>query len=132
MDIKPTIKENTFEQLNLSEELRKNLQNIKNWYGLSDDYIITRALEKYWVHHRNKVEMKDIKKRQFRQLLQFQLGKCYYCGRRISSSTATLDHKVPTILGGETTLGNLCAACDSCNFRKGDLMEEEFMILLKK
>jgi len=39
---------------------------------------------------------------------------CFYCG----ATARTLDHVVPLIRGGNHTVGNLVAACKSCNSRK--------------
>ncbi len=44
--------------------------------------------------------------------------KCKYCGKQLTRFTATLDHVVPVVEGGENTYGNLITACLSCNSQK--------------
>ncbi|HCK41105.1 MAG TPA: HNH endonuclease [Planctomycetaceae bacterium] len=44
---------------------------------------------------------------------------CQYCGKRFSTSELSLDHVLPTCLGGETSWENLVCACVKCNVRKG-------------
>lgn len=44
---------------------------------------------------------------------------CQYCGKRFPSSELSLDHVIPTCLGGETSWDNLVCACVRCNVRKG-------------
>ena len=45
---------------------------------------------------------------------------CQYCGIDVSRKTATLDHILPTSLGGKTTFENSVCACADCNARKGN------------
>ena len=44
---------------------------------------------------------------------------CQYCGKRFSTSELSLDHVLPTCLGGGTSWENLVCACVKCNVRKG-------------
>ncbi|MCH2115013.1 MAG: HNH endonuclease [Pirellulales bacterium] len=44
---------------------------------------------------------------------------CQYCGMHFSTSELSLDHVVPTCLGGGTSWGNVVCACVKCNVRKG-------------
>jgi 5-methylcytosine-specific restriction endonuclease McrA len=55
---------------------------------------------------------------------------CFYCGTPFTPAGArqrTVDHRVPRALGGTEGLANLVFACRSCNQRKGDLPEDEFV-----
>ena len=47
--------------------------------------------------------------------------RCEYCGLAQEGQEATfhIDHVVPVVAGGETTLDNLALACVSCSLRKG-------------
>jgi HNH endonuclease len=47
--------------------------------------------------------------------------RCEYCGLAQEGQEATfhVDHVVPVVAGGETTLDNLALACVSCSLRKG-------------
>jgi hypothetical protein len=47
--------------------------------------------------------------------------RCRYCYHRAD----TVDHIIPYSRGGETVMGNLVAACRSCNSRKGARTPEE-------
>lgn len=42
-------------------------------------------------------------------------GICAYCG----DYGNTIDHIYPKALGGKSTYGNMCLACEKCNFKKG-------------
>jgi len=44
--------------------------------------------------------------------------KCRYCGKQLTRFTATLDHIVPVVDGGENAYENVITACFSCNSRK--------------
>jgi 5-methylcytosine-specific restriction endonuclease McrA len=46
--------------------------------------------------------------------------RCQYCGTDVNRKTATLDHVLPTSLGGETTWENCTTSCHVCNSRKGN------------
>ncbi len=45
---------------------------------------------------------------------------CQYCGTKVMGKTATLDHVLPTSLGGKTTFENTTTACGPCNANKGN------------
>lgn len=45
---------------------------------------------------------------------------CQYCGDDVSRSSATLDHVLPTSLGGKSTFENSVCACGTCNANKGN------------
>lgn len=47
-------------------------------------------------------------------------GTCQYCYKAIGPREATLDHVLPTSLGGKTTWENCCTACGPCNANKGN------------
>ena len=48
--------------------------------------------------------------------------ECQYCGDR---DDLTFDHIVPRSKGGQTTWDNVCAACSTCNLRKGNKLPRE-------
>lgn len=47
--------------------------------------------------------------------------RCEYCGiaQELQEATFHIDHVVPRVEGGATTLDNLALACVSCSLRKG-------------
>ena len=46
-------------------------------------------------------------------------GHCWYCGLTLDPfDTFTLDHVIPTAMGGTDEPSNLVAACKSCNSSK--------------
>ena len=49
-------------------------------------------------------------------------GRCEYCRMHQSLQGATfhVEHIVPTVLGGSSTLSNLAWACPGCNLQKSD------------
>jgi 5-methylcytosine-specific restriction endonuclease McrA len=56
-------------------------------------------------------------------------GECQYCG---STEQPSLDHRHPVSRGGDSSIDNLCVACQSCNSRKGTKTVEEFLIYLEE
>lgn len=46
--------------------------------------------------------------------------KCQYCDTTLQKKDFTLDHVLPTSLGGKTTFENTVTACGSCNANKGN------------
>lgn len=57
-------------------------------------------------------------------------GRCRYCRKPLDKYTVTIDHFMPKSKGGTDDLGNLVAACDDCNNRKGDMLPKAFLALL--
>src|SRR3954464_11632167 len=47
-------------------------------------------------------------------------GCCVYCGQKVTLSSFTIDHVIPSSLGGQTTWENVVTACTTCNNRKGN------------
>lgn len=45
---------------------------------------------------------------------------CQYCGVDVNRKTATLDHVLPSSMGGLSTWENSVCACGSCNGKKGN------------
>lgn len=57
---------------------------------------------------------------------------CCYCGEKVTSDNATLDHLVPQHSGGESTKENLKTACLVCNsIKSGKTYDDAAPILLK-
>jgi len=54
-----------------------------------------------------------------RNIFARDANRCQYCGKHFSTSELSLDHVVPTCLGGGTSWENLVCACVKCNVRKG-------------
>ncbi len=44
--------------------------------------------------------------------------RCYYCAKRIPSTSIHWDHIIPLSKGGQHAVENLCASCESCNLSK--------------
>lgn len=65
--------------------------------------------------------MSDIPAYLRRQVTDWAQSRCEYCLLSQSGQEATfhVDHVVPRVDGGETTLENLALACVSCSLRKG-------------
>jgi len=55
----------------------------------------------------------------FRRLLWEEDCRCWYCLCEIPYAEATIDHVVPRISGGPSSIDNLVLACLECNGRKG-------------
>lgn len=58
---------------------------------------------------------------------------CCYCGRKLDTSNATVDHVIPLALGGSNKAGNKVHACVWCNVDKGNkLLEEWYAAKIRK
>jgi 5-methylcytosine-specific restriction endonuclease McrA len=55
---------------------------------------------------------------------------CVYCGRLFPPNRIGIDHFIPMIIGGKTTLSNCVPSCYVCNTMKGALTGTEFLGLL--
>lgn len=53
--------------------------------------------------------------------------RCAYCGQLYPAEALTLDHVEPKMRGGDRSEGNLVAACQACNARKGSLPAWAFL-----
>jgi 5-methylcytosine-specific restriction endonuclease McrA len=54
-----------------------------------------------------------------RNIFARDANHCQYCGKKFPTSELSLDHVVPTCLGGGASWENLVCACVKCNVRKG-------------
>ena len=54
-------------------------------------------------------------------------GHCFYCMRRIVSSTQCLDHVVPRAQSGRNSYRNLVSSCMECNSQKGEKAAKDFL-----
>ena len=50
---------------------------------------------------------------------------CQYCEEQVTSSSATLDHVIPSAKGGPNSWFNCVTACRPCNSKKRDRTPEE-------
>ncbi len=57
--------------------------------------------------------------------------KCVYCGKRLSISNRTLDHRYPRDTGGISITNNLFPCCSNCNSSKSNLTHDEYLVLRK-
>lgn len=68
-----------------------------------------------------------------RNLFARDRNLCQYCGKSFVTSELSIDHVVPSCLGGETTWENVVCACVKCNVRKGGRTPQQAgMKLIKK
>lgn len=66
-----------------------------------------------------------------KELFERDKWTCHYCGDRVSSDNATLDHLVPISKGGSDSPENLVTCCLVCNsIKAGKTYEEAAPVLL--
>lgn len=53
---------------------------------------------------------------------------CRYCGARTPDATLTIDHVVPTTLGGDDDPRNLVTACQPCNAGKSSIPADAALV----
>jgi len=63
---------------------------------------------------------------EFRSWLLPRIGTICECGVKITLKNLAVDHVVPIARGGAFDLANLNVLCKSSNFRKGQLLPDEF------
>jgi 5-methylcytosine-specific restriction endonuclease McrA len=61
------------------------------------------------------------------RLMQEWGPRCIYCEKKLSLTTATIDHFVPRSRGGTGHYSNLRLSCKPCNSWKADRLPEEIM-----
>lgn len=67
-----------------------------------------------------------------KELFERDKWKCFYCGEKVTSENATLDHLNPQYKGGKNKKENLKTACLVCNsIKSGKSYEEAAPYLLK-
>lgn len=57
--------------------------------------------------------------------------ECQYCGKRLTGSTGTVDHVLPSSRGGKHKWANVVAACKPCNNLKDNKTPEEARMKLR-
>lgn len=67
-----------------------------------------------------------------RNLLLRDNFTCQYCGKRVSSSTFTIDHVIPRSHGGEGSWENFVVSCFKCNTAKRDRTPKEANMPLRQ
>lgn len=100
--------------------------------GRDRNFIISRAIEKYFIRKNAVLEYKNSKWRRMSEILRSQGYACAYCGRPLNRRNATIDHRVPIVHGGEMNdPANQVASCAWCNNEKGDMEEADFFLYLR-
>lgn len=67
-----------------------------------------------------KVTLEDI-----RQI--YSSDKCYYCNSELKDREKSVDHKIPVSRGGTNDLQNLVICCRSCNSKKNNQTDKEYI-----
>jgi 5-methylcytosine-specific restriction endonuclease McrA len=53
---------------------------------------------------------------------------CYYCGKdKLYKDLCTIDHLIPSCMGGKDTIENLVVACKVCNRRKNRKSVQDYI-----
>lgn len=65
-------------------------------------------------------------------LWKFQRGTCVLTGRRLTRDNVQLDHIVPLVRGGSSTIENLRWVHRDVNYAKRDLFDAEFIALCQE
>lgn len=62
------------------------------------------------------------------EILRRDNHQCRYCGGRAPEAILTIDHVVPTTLGGSDDPANLVAACKECNAGKSSIPADSHLV----
>jgi len=84
------------------------------------------------VSHRNAMAKRKqaagvFTRKEWLSLLRSVGFRCRYCGRRLTRTSATPDHRTPLGRGGSNWITNIVPACLPCNQRKSNLTEKEYL-----
>ena len=52
--------------------------------------------------------------------------ECQYCGRKLGTTSGTIDHVYPQAHGGTNTWRNVVACCRRCNNEKGEMSASDY------
>lgn len=69
---------------------------------------------------------------ELRRMWERQNGRCGITGQPLTTKTATIDHIVPIARGGSNDLDNLRWANKTPNHAKGNLLDDEFVLLCRQ
>lgn len=69
----------------------------------------------------------EFRRKHFDEIWFRDRGRCQYCDVRLTRKTATIDHKISPLRGGQNRLENVCLACAFCNNDKEVLTPEEYI-----
>jgi 5-methylcytosine-specific restriction endonuclease McrA len=70
----------------------------------------------------------DLTVSQWKNTVNYFNNKCAYCQK---ANWSLLEHFIPTVLGGGTTVSNVVPACESCNRRKYNLHPDQVTSIRK-
>ena len=84
------------------------------------------------VSHRNAMAKRKqaagvFTRKEWLSLLRSVGFRCRYCGRRLTRTSATPDHRTPLGRRGSNWITNIVPACLPCNQRKSNLTEKEYL-----
>lgn len=80
----------------------------------------------YRSHSKIKVNRRKFSQKTRMDLYNQSNGRCAICGKKLSIEEMTVDHIKPVAAGGNNAMENLQCCCKTCNFIKGNLLQEEF------
>jgi hypothetical protein len=97
-------------------------------YGLTEKGKLSRKRR----NHNRRARMKNTKAtltiEEWNKILTIQKNKCNICGKRfITKRLPTMDHIMPLSHGGNLSFGNVQALCQSCNSRKCNKLDIQFI-----
>lgn len=92
--------------------------------------IIVKQLNTYLANKDRRIEEKftfhNFTRKNKRYIYHRDQQECFYCKRYLSLKQSTLDHKLPIMRGGFTTMNNIILSCLWCNLDKSCLTDEEY------
>ena len=69
---------------------------------------------------------KDARKKFRNYIFESWNWECAYCGKKLTSDTATIDHILPKHKGGHNIRSNMACCCSNCNRAKGSSLVENW------
>lgn len=110
----------------LNKGRAKTVTNMNGNLSLWDDLIFKSEKQEFVIPATIVLVGKRVKRisapPKFRKKVLFNRDnwRCSYCNVKLTYSTATIDHVVPSSKGGSTSWKNCVAACQKCNRKKSN------------
>lgn len=73
----------------------------------------------------------DITAKNLMQLVERQKYRCALSGRKLTPASASLDHRMPLVKGGEHAMRNLWVLHRDVNAAKGTMTVDEFLAVCR-
>ncbi len=122
-DYREKKKSNYRKRYKIGPDLEK--ERISNWKENNPKLVIQQQLRR---RKRVKEQSDGSITNEFIDKLKLQSKFCAYCKCALSTENKTIDHAIPIGIGGPHSINNIVICCEKCNYAKGDMPFEEWVL----